>query len=339
MLFSPNPQRSVLVEGPIDEALIDRLGPEILQLHSQGRTPITVFINSDGGKVSCERRLRDLLMSPANDGDRCHILTVVTSMAGSAAADLLVAGDYAIADPESTIHFHGRRFASDGDLTQETFSSFAQQLRAENESAAGQLLARCEERFTLRILEHTQDGDLNSFVPMLRSKVSPATSHIVEAAEQKALRFRALITRWASKNWTEAQLLRTLITDEFRQNARPTEQRLHLVIEEFLWLRFYAEMVKDFHTRTAYQRWLAVELNTIEFETISDSELVGMKERRFEGHAGFWFFFMGLCHTLQEGENPLSATDALHLGLIDEVIGLPNTSSLRLLLEYAHDPQ
>jgi hypothetical protein len=37
-------------------------------------------------------------------------------------------------------------------------------------------------------------------------------------------------------------------------------------------------------------------------------------------------FFVALCHTLQEGENELTARDAYWLGIVDEIVGedLPN---------------
>lgn len=48
-------------------------------------------------------------------------------------------------------------------------------------------------------------------------------------------------------------------------------------------------------------------------------------------------FFGALCHALQEGENQLNATDAYWLGLVDEVIGVRELMSLRMIEEYKTD--
>ena len=44
---------------------------------------------------------------------------------------------------------------------------------------------------------------------------------------------------------------------------------------------------------------------------------------------------MALCHVLQQGENQLTGTDAFWLGLIDEVVGVKDLPSLRLMIEFA----
>jgi ATP-dependent protease ClpP protease subunit len=45
-----------------------------------------------------------------------------------------------------------------------------------------------------------------------------------------------------------------------------------------------------------------------------------------------WYFVVALCRLLQHGENPLTATDAYWLGLVDEVVG-QKLPSLRLVAE------
>jgi len=44
-----------------------------------------------------------------------------------------------------------------------------------------------------------------------------------------------------------------------------------------------------------------------------------------------------MCHALQEGENQLTATDAYWLGLVDEVIGVKELMSLRMIEEFKVD--
>ncbi len=51
-----------------------------------------------------------------------------------------------------------------------------------------------------------------------------------------------------------------------------------------------------------------------------------------------WSFFVALCHALQEGENELTARDAYWLGLVDEVMGVAELPSMRVIVEYKADP-
>jgi len=46
---------------------------------------------------------------------------------------------------------------------------------------------------------------------------------------------------------------------------------------------------------------------------------------------------MALCYALQEEENELTATDAYGLGLIDEVVGIPEIQPERLTMEAEPD--
>jgi hypothetical protein len=102
--FTPNPDRAIWIDGEINKALENRLRPEILDLTSRSREPITAFIDSEGGSAAVSRRILDLLRSTNQGGaSPCRILTVAASKARSAAADILSAGDFAIADPGSKL--------------------------------------------------------------------------------------------------------------------------------------------------------------------------------------------------------------------------------------------
>jgi ATP-dependent protease ClpP protease subunit len=106
--FRPNPQRAIYIQGRIDQSLIDRLTPQITNLLYLDRDPITVYIDSNGGSTAAsELILRQLRATNQDMADPCRLITVVTSTAASAAADLLTSGDYAIAYPGSSIFYHG----------------------------------------------------------------------------------------------------------------------------------------------------------------------------------------------------------------------------------------
>src|SRR5580700_1701084 len=91
--FTPNPDRAIRVEGQLNEALLERLRPEIIELTARSREPITVFINSRGGRCEVGRGILRLLRRTTEDDARVsRIITVAAPTAQSAAANLLSAG-------------------------------------------------------------------------------------------------------------------------------------------------------------------------------------------------------------------------------------------------------
>ena len=101
--FRKNPSRAIFVTGEIDEKLIHRLTPDICRLRAECAEPITAYIDSRGGSTLAADHLFALLKTPTQDGN----VTVATTRAASAAADILALGDYAIAYPHAVVHFHG----------------------------------------------------------------------------------------------------------------------------------------------------------------------------------------------------------------------------------------
>ena len=149
--FRPNPARAIYVRGRFDQQLLDLLTPQILDLHSKGRQPITVYVDSGGGAVSVAETLLGLLSASDQDGSPpCSIITVATSFAGSAAADLVSAGDYAVAYPKSTMVFHGTRMTFEDAITTETASTLSESLRLANDRYAMRLAVRSAWRFIFR---------------------------------------------------------------------------------------------------------------------------------------------------------------------------------------------
>jgi ATP-dependent protease ClpP protease subunit len=74
--FTPNRQRAIWVEGRLDEALLDRLRPEIFELTTQNREPITVFINSGGGTIEGCEGILSLLRRTTPDDSRVSRLNI-----------------------------------------------------------------------------------------------------------------------------------------------------------------------------------------------------------------------------------------------------------------------
>jgi ATP-dependent protease ClpP protease subunit len=132
--FRPNPDRAIFIQGTIDQGTIDRLTPEIMRLTAGDRGPITVYIDSAGGNVASAEVILKLLQATNQDNDPpCWLITVVTSRAASAAADLLSSGNYAIAYPDSTLLYHGVRTPSLTGITVELASFLAESLKISND--------------------------------------------------------------------------------------------------------------------------------------------------------------------------------------------------------------
>ncbi len=105
--FRPNADRSIFLNDLLGPDLLKKLTPEILKLQASGHEPITLYIDSFGGNTFYAAALRGLLRSPNQDGLFCSLITVATGFAASSAADLLVAGNYAIAYQHARVVCHG----------------------------------------------------------------------------------------------------------------------------------------------------------------------------------------------------------------------------------------
>lgn len=111
--YRPDPKRAIYLHGEINQNMVDQHTPEIIKLKHGNIKPITVYIDSNGGDPTLMERLLKLLLAAGQDSsERCNVITVVTSQAASAAADLLSSGDYAIAYPGASLLYHGLRFTN-----------------------------------------------------------------------------------------------------------------------------------------------------------------------------------------------------------------------------------
>ncbi|MGB6693459.1 MAG: ATP-dependent Clp protease proteolytic subunit, partial [Terracidiphilus sp.] len=204
--FRLNPSRSVQVVGKIDRDLLARVTPQILKLQAQSREPITVYIDSNGGSVAAAETLLSLLrVSDQDSSDPCHIITVVTTKAASAAADLLSSGDYAVAFPYSAVLYHGLRTEEQNAITAEYSSWLAFYLRRSNDRYALELAKKIDDRFTFRfVFAHNefdeirkQPGkqtlsDVDCFVEFIDGKLSAEAKKIWQRAKKRQDRYSEL---------------------------------------------------------------------------------------------------------------------------------------------------
>lgn len=240
--FRPNPARAIYVNGTIDLDLIHKLTPDILRLQHESREPITVYIDSPGGRIDYMFALLRLLKAPTQDyGLPCSLITVVTRRASSAAADLLSAGNYAIAYPESNILFHGGRLSEDKPLTAERLSFLAELIRLTNEGSAMGLAREIEYRFMFRFVSsrgefaairrdngNDEMSNLDCFLEVISRNLSRTANQVLQAARERYARYNLLVdhvvkaTRKGQEKRTElereAAQLKAIAAFEVKQN-------------------------------------------------------------------------------------------------------------------------
>ncbi len=141
-----NWDRSILVDGVIDDEIVRRLTPQILKLRQNGADPITVGINSPGGSLASLDVLLGLLTCPNQDGIDGEVITVATHRAYSSAANMLAFGTYAIGLKHSEILYHDVRFGGMADVTPEKARDAAKSLQDANDAFALRLAHRVIKR-------------------------------------------------------------------------------------------------------------------------------------------------------------------------------------------------
>lgn len=367
--YRPNPDRAIYVQGPIDQQLVNRLTPDIIRLQSQTRDPITVYIDSPGGRVDLMETLLTLLTASNQDlAHPCRIITVVISRAASAAADMLSSGDYALAFPDSTVLYHGVRLSESRPLTAEVTSLLAQMLRASNDTYAMELARKIEYRFMFRFItskgyfddvrqQHPEEemSDLECFLAFISTQLSEPANKVMQNARQRYGRYNALLDSVLRKFKTnrnyktaaafQAFKIKAIVDFEIHNNRKQKNwsfeiDDLRCLTDDYFLLNEYLETSHSERFKTLCSNWGDYLLSSAELEEINNAR----EEEREEKVVAkvrpllkpVWSFFVALCHALQQGENDLTARDAFWLGLIDEIIGV-ELRYRRLLIEYQPD--
>lgn len=179
-----NWDRCVHVDDVIDDELVRKLTPQILALRQKSNDPITVAINSPGGSLASMEVLLGLLAGPNQDDLGCMVITVATSKAYSAAANLLSSGSYAIALPHSEVLFHDVRYSGMEDVTSVRALKAARQLESANEGVSLKLANHVFKRLMWNYIDLKHHfGRLQSDRPELVVKYQTA----IEACDIKPI--------------------------------------------------------------------------------------------------------------------------------------------------------
>jgi ATP-dependent protease ClpP protease subunit len=365
--YRADPNRAVYVHGPIENELVHRLTPEILRLQHESRSPITVYIDSPGGSIASLQSLWDILTASDPDlAPPCRIITVVTSRAASAAADLLVWGDYAIAYPESRILYHGVTTPLPRPpLTIEDISSTASTLRAMNEDFAAELMDKLEIRLMFRFMEvkneyaRLRKGAVGKsmsvaqyFEAVVYNSLSEHAKGLFETAKGRQGRYEQLLAAIRKAHLhetnaeTEASIIKAIVDFEVKSHENDPEWSfrtggLATLNEDFFLLeeRLSALEGNDFDSLCIDAAKLVLsrpEQNQIAKAPKHMKNQIKLQKIR-PVLEPVWSFFAALCHALQEGENELTANDAFYLGLVDEIMGVQGYAPRRNLAEFKPD--
>jgi ATP-dependent protease ClpP protease subunit len=364
----------VFVHGEINRQLVQRLTPDIIRLQNESRDPITVYIDSEGGKVFYAESLLNLLEASDQDGaGACRIITIVTGLAASAAADLLCSGGYAIAHARCTIFFHGVRRSGE-EITVAVASNIADSLRRTNERYAIALADKSVRRLGFRYAWmrsqfdayreriSKQHSDLECFVGLLLERLSSGGVEVVKRARERNERYESLVDhvlRAVNRSLalkkpmkrgadTEAVILKSIIDFEKAKNKDEdwtyASKGLRQATNDFLLVREYLNNYDGDPLTRLCDNWGIHFLSRAELEELTaiesqEHKTAKMYEKVKPLVRPLWLFLVALCHCLQDEDHELSATDACWLGLIDEVIGGPAAlCPFRLLIENKPDP-
>jgi ATP-dependent protease ClpP protease subunit len=340
--FTPNAHRSISIDGYMDESLEKRLRPQILELTRSSRDPITVFINSSGGSTKIVEGILSLLRPTDQvDARPSRIITFAESQAKSAAAQLLSAGDFAIASRESKLLYHGTRIEMPRFVTGEQSMVFADGLTASNEMFAASLAQKSVRRFlwivsALRSTfeQHRADvgdstlTDLDCFGEILFRKLSPSAQNVLSRANRIWNTSKGLVTHFqkkigrgrghrSGKADLQKIMLNASMAFEYQSNSDNPDWSLSCgglkrIREHYAFLEEHFQNATGDQVGKLCERW---------------APSTPAKEDEHDVDAAYFLpfrsFFVAICRALQQGENNLTAVDAMFLGLVDTVRDLP----------------
>jgi ATP-dependent protease ClpP protease subunit len=360
--YRENHRRAIYVFGEINEELLHKLTPEINELRCEKQDPITVYIDSIGGAIPVAERLRGLLVAPTPEGVSCPLVTVVTGIAGSAAADLLALGEYAIALPNADILYHGSRQQMRSPLTYELATSLASQIKETNEWFALRLAREVFSRMVFRVSQFEKwlseyrsstSTEIKGLIAELQNKLRVQNRRLIWSAarRQSAIwelvsfvnRHLAKFKRALQLPILEAEILRAIVKYRTQRHAKDpwllSLGGLNEVNSDFeLFNDFYFGDHRESMTKIVGQ-FGQLFLADSDRKALLESDDEEFKNKMLEAKAKpklepLWYLMISICRILQSDDFTLNAAEAYWLGLVDEVQGsdLPN---LRELVENA----
>lgn len=352
--FRANPDRSIQIFGEFNDEMVHRISGQILHLRQQAENePITIFINSNGGSIRCLDHIQGLLKTKGASGSKPRIITVAVGCAGSAAANMLTLGDYAISYPTASIHYHGVRYSEVDVVTVESASSMAAQLQNTNHATAAKLARAATERLAFHYARLKDEfagvgktitaSEIECFALCLKKHLSVSGDRIVDKALKRWRSLRELsdtVLARARKGGKkgilfEATVLKGVIDFEVKKNSKNAdwvlgEGGIYQIVNDFLLLRDYDIGRHVSLAKTILERFSGAFLSAEEIAKLGatnadgtpDANAMELGTTKMQNIIKpFCYFTASIWQGLQEDENPLSPKDAYWLGAIDEVYG------------------
>ncbi|NJM56148.1 MAG: ATP-dependent Clp protease proteolytic subunit [Verrucomicrobiae bacterium] len=373
--YRPDPERAVWIRGEIRLESLENLIPSLLRFrHVHPKEPITLYIDSPGGIVDVALQVFEAAKTPDQDDFSPKLITVGMGTVASAAAVLLISGDYAIAYPQSRIVCHGTRIF-DFEVTRQSAEAIARLLDRRNLSLANRLAAKIffRHQFLLTIFREQiernakdsvpADRDLYAsnllsveFLKFMRDRCSSACSSLFDATRRKLNLATQYLRHEAQFSESQLELpagkrdihkLKYILEKELDRDDRNWDtwdflnDGLHRIEEEFRILKFFDDRFSNELIREIPDRLLGL------YMAEENARLVRRALHRGQPipnevvtkaqpvFFSFWLVASFLARELLEEEYDFSAADAFWLGLIDEVIGLESFPSERRLIEGA----
>lgn len=319
--FAPARERSLSIFGEIDRRMLERLRPQIAELTAESSEPIRLFIDSRGGIDEVGTEILRLLREQRGDAPARKIITVAVGSALSAAANLLSAGDVAIAYADSVLMWHGVRFAVTDrqQITSDYVQLLAQGLPILRERDAAKLAhvsagrqdailalqrplfgeyraEKCDQKLT----------DVQCLQGLLRRRLSPNGQEVLDRAVafddvawDLMSAFRKQLPR--GRAITSTELRKAMLNAAVEHATRPGwDGGLSAVADYFFFLA-------EFYDIERLRDWVESQQDAPAADVEADDDLY------------FRQFFRSVCRALQQGENEITARDAMWLGLIDTV--------------------
>lgn len=366
--FRPNPRRGVFLSQPIDQQVLNRLVPTILSLQAESREPISLYIDSPGGGTLSANSLQAVLRAGDQDGNApCRLITIATGTAASAAGDLLMAGEYALALPHAQILCHGVQSRGQEALTREAAYQLSLELANSNERFAILLASNCVGRFMFRVaaasaefpaIRERLDNPVLSHAACLieygRTRVSSSLVSVLESALERSIDNDALDFSVSQtligvdvgampRLQFEVHVLKAILDYEAQQHSadpswgfgkrglQMVQGKLELLLDKYG--DHHAEMLASICARWG-RMFLSADQST-EISQLPEDDRQQRIEAAVRGILSpLWFFFVSICRVLQLDDYWMSAEEAYWLGLIDELIGRTDLPCPRVFLEY-----
>lgn len=336
-----NPKRAIYVDRVIDELLFKKLAREIQLLRFESSEPITLYLDSDGGSVQYANQIWDLLKTPKKDGTVCDIVTVVHSSCASAATNLLIHGDYAIAYPQAKIHYHGVLLPLDFAINTEVAVDISHSLRKEDEDDAYKVTSLITSRIlgVLRNLKIHSDI-IPRYFEFLEDNIADENSSLIEDAKfgiEELDHILHLTSKLTPKkgNQLEQEMLiyKTILSYKIKEVHRFLKQEDNSSMSEYV-IGETAELFRSFLNLLNNGYLELIEEKTNSFMQIirelppNDARKSKVKTIEFieefvrKEFGNIIYFALTFCRLLMKTDHTFSAIEAYYLGLVDEVTGL-----------------